>query len=184
MAESKASVQAWLREGITAVKKGDRVQGRKLLEKVLAADERNEQAWLWLSGAVDSAEDRQICLENVLAINPDNALAKKGLAKLAQTPPPEPTTGKTQIVRREYAPLSTASALLYPESQVKTWEWRDPTTVPDQAPTTGYQTQESYHDIWTKDVPMCGYCAHELAPEDGRCPPCKHVLTTMYFLYP
>jgi tetratricopeptide (TPR) repeat protein len=184
MAESEASVQAWLREGITAVKKGDRIQGRELLEKVLAADERSEHAWLWLSGAVDSAEERQICLENVLAINPDNALAKKGLDKLAQAAPPEPTTGKTHIVRREYAPLSTASALLYPESQVKTWEWRDPTAVPDKAPTTGYQAQESYDDIWTKEVPMCGYCARELAPEDSRCTHCKKELQVKYFRYP
>ena len=187
MSESEASVQAWLREGITAVKKGDRVQGRGLLEKVLEADERNEQAWLWLSGAVDSTEERQICLENVLAINPDNALAKKGLAKLAQAKPPKPpkpASGKVQIVRREYAPLSTASALLYPESQVKTWEWRDPTAVQDKAPTTGYQASESYNDIWTKDVPVCGYCAHELAPEDNRCPSCKKELTAKYFRYP
>lgn len=177
-------MQAWLRGGITAVKNGDRVQGRELLEKVIEADERNEQAWLWLSGAVDSAEERQICLENVLAINPDNALAKKGLAKLAQANPPKPAAGKTQIVRREYAPLSTASALLYPESQVKTWEWRDPTAVPDKALTIGYQTNESYDDIWTKDVPMCGYCAHELTPEDSRCPHCKKELTVKYFRYP
>lgn len=184
MSESEASVQAWLKAGITAVKKGDRVQGRELLEKVLAADERNEQAWLWLSGAVESIEDRQICLENVLAINPDNALAKKGLAKLTQANPPKPTSGKTQIVRREYAPLSTASALLYPESQVKTWEWRDPTAVPDQASTTGYQADESYDDVWTKDVPICGYCAFELVPEDSRCPNCKKELVVKHFRYP
>jgi hypothetical protein len=87
-------------------------------------------------------------------------------------------------VRREYAPLSTASALLYPESQVKTWEWRDPTAVPDQAPTVGYKANESYDDIWTKDVPMCGYCAHELTPEDSRCSHCKKQLTVKYFRYP
>ncbi len=184
MSESDASVQAWLRAGITAVKKGDRVQGRELLEKVLAADERNEQAWLWMSGAVDSAEERQICLENVLAINPDNALAKKGLAKLSPGNPPEPDSDRVQIVRREYAPLSTASALLYPESQVKTWEWRDPTAVRDKAPTTGYKTNESYDDIWTKDVPICGYCAHELTPEDSRCPHCKKELVVKFFRYP
>jgi len=177
-------VQAWLRQGITAVKKGDREQGREFLEKVLAVDERSEQAWLWLSGAVDSTEERQICLENVLAINPNNALAQKGLAKLSQAKSPKPSSGKTQIVRREYPPLSTASALLYPESQVKTWEWRDPTAVRDKAPTTGYKANESYDDIWTKDVPMCGYCAHELAAEDSRCPRCKNELMVKYFRYP
>lgn len=181
--ESDASVQAWLRAGITAVNKGDRNQGRALLEKVLAVDERNETAWLWLSAVVETAEDRQLCLENVLAINPDNTLAKKGLAKLSHQEVQPPAAGKTQIVRREYAPVSTAAALLYPESQVKTWEWRDPTAVPNKGITTGYQPSESYNDIWTKDVPLCGYCAQELTPEDGRCPQCKKQLVVKTFRY-
>lgn len=183
MTESGGSVQAWLRAGITAVKKGDRSQGRELLEKVLAVDERNETAWLWLSGAVETAEDRRLCLENVLTINPDNTLAQKGLAKLIQVAPKTTESGKTQIVRREYAPVSTAAALLYPESQVKTWEWRDPTAVANKGITTGYQASESYSDIWTKAVPLCGYCAQELTPEDGRCPQCKKQLVAKSFRY-
>lgn len=171
--------------GITAVKNGNLTQGRELLEAVLAADEENEKAWLWLSGAVETVAERQICLENVLTINPKNALAKKGLAKLAQMAPPEaPGAGTTQIVRREYAPLSTASALLYPDSHIKTWEWRDPTAVSNKAAITGYQSNESYSDIWTKDVPMCGYCAQELMPEESRCPNCKKQLTVSVFRYP
>jgi tetratricopeptide (TPR) repeat protein len=185
MFESEVAVQGWLKAGITAVKNGDRVQGRQLLEQVIAADERNEKAWLWLSGAVETIQERQICLENVLAINPDNRLAQKGLAQLAKTPPArEQEFSKTQVVRREYAPISTAAALLYPESQVKTWEWRDPTAVPNAVPSAGYQTSESYDDIWTKDVPICGYCACELAPEDERCPHCKKKLIARSFRYP
>ena len=184
MTEADGTVQTWLRAGITAVKNGNRSQGRDLLEKVLEVDERNEQAWLWLSGAVETAEERQICLENVLAINPDNALAKKGLAKLAQASHAADGPGKTQIVRREYAPVSTAAALLYPESQVKTWEWRDPTAVPDNRTTTGYRASESYSDVWTQDVPLCGYCAQALSAEDGRCPQCKKQLIVKTFRYP
>lgn len=41
-------------------------------------------AWIWLSYVVDSPEDRQICLENVLLINPTNAYARWGLAQLRQ----------------------------------------------------------------------------------------------------
>ncbi|WP_420628591.1 hypothetical protein [Candidatus Leptofilum sp.] len=183
MSESEQSVQAWLKAGITAVKNGDRVLGRELLEKVLAADERNESAWLWMSGAVKTAKERQICLENVLALNPDNQLAQKGLAKLAQATSSELETGHVQVVKREYEPVSTAAALLYPESQVKTWEWRDPTAVQKQGATPNYQAQESYYDIWTKDTPMCGYCAHELASEDERCPNCKKKLLIRSFRY-
>ena len=180
------SVQERLEAGITAVKSGNLIQGRDLLEAVLEVDERNESAWLWLSGAVETAEERQICLENVLAINPQNALAQKGLAKLAGTALADAQTqaGQVQTVTRTYAPLSTASALLYPESQTKTWEWRDPTAVPDKASTVGYQQNESYHDVWSREGPLCGYCAQELTPEDVRCPQCKNALMVSSFRYP
>jgi hypothetical protein len=71
-----------LNRAIVAAKAGRKVEARQLLEAVLDADERNEQAWLWLSGVVDNDEERTICLENVLSINPDNQAARRGLAML------------------------------------------------------------------------------------------------------
>ena len=71
-----------LNRAIIAAKAGRKAEARQLLEAVLDADERNERAWLWLSGAVDSDEERVICLENVLSINPANQAARKGLAVL------------------------------------------------------------------------------------------------------
>ena len=185
MMPSGDPVQERLVAGITAVKNGDLTQGRDLLESVLEADERNEVAWLWLSGAVETVEEQQLCLENVLAINPQHSLAQKGLAKLqqrAEQAPPE-KTGKSQTITRKYPPLSTAAALLYPESETKTWEWRDPTAVPDKGSTVGYQSDESYDDVWSKDVPLCGYCACELTPEDTQCPQCKKGLIVKSFRY-
>jgi hypothetical protein len=96
-------VGATLRQAIATAKEGRREEARHLLETVLDADERNEQAWLWLSGLVDSDEERAICLENVLAINPSNAAARQGLAALraggwglgparsSSLPPPSPS---------------------------------------------------------------------------------------------
>jgi hypothetical protein len=88
-------VAQWLREGIAAAKAGDAERARDLLLQVVDADEYNEQAWIWLSSVVDDDADRKVCLENVLSINPDNNLAKAGLAHLqsrraASAPPPPP----------------------------------------------------------------------------------------------
>lgn len=98
-----------LRRGIAAAKAGRREEARQILLHIVELDERNEQAWLWLSGAVDGREDRRVCLENVLAINPNNAHAQQGLRHLnrqAAAPPaaeercprcqaPVPSSGKT-----------------------------------------------------------------------------------------
>jgi hypothetical protein len=75
-------IQAALTQAIAAAKAGRRAEARHLLENILDQDERNEQAWLWLSGVVDDQEDRIICLENVLTINRRNETARKGLAAL------------------------------------------------------------------------------------------------------
>lgn len=84
-----------LREGIAAARAGDKEQARRLLLEVTERDERNEEAWLWLSGVVDDPEEMRICLENVLAINPANERARQGLAwvqkRLAQRPPTPPS---------------------------------------------------------------------------------------------
>jgi hypothetical protein len=71
-----------LKEGIAALKTGRKAEARSLLMRVTEQDERNEMAWLWLSGAVDTDGDRRICLENVLAINPNNEAGRRGLASL------------------------------------------------------------------------------------------------------
>jgi hypothetical protein len=71
-----------LEEAIGHIRMGNREHGRQILEEILEKDETNENVWLWLSAAVDSNEDREICLENVLALNPDNIIAQRGLDAL------------------------------------------------------------------------------------------------------
>lgn len=87
MTTSPASDSAvWLKAGIAALKAGDRAQARELLLRVVEVTEDNEVAWLWLSGAMETAVDQRVCLENVLALNPANETAQRGLARLAAQP--------------------------------------------------------------------------------------------------
>ena len=79
-----------LQQGIAAAKTGHKEEARRLLSQAVDLDERNERAWLWLSGVVETTGDRQICLENVLALNPGNTHAQAGLEWLRQNAPPPP----------------------------------------------------------------------------------------------
>jgi hypothetical protein len=87
-----SEVSRLLQEGIAAARAGRPEQARERLLQVIELDDHNEQAWLWLSQAVESDEDRYICMENILSINPNNAVAKAGLEYLRQqgVRPPEP----------------------------------------------------------------------------------------------
>lgn len=85
MAEDTLSFQAvssgsLLREGIAAAKSGERERARDLLVRAVARDETNAAGWLWLSGLLEDLEDRRTCLKKVLALDPGNTHARKGLA--------------------------------------------------------------------------------------------------------
>jgi hypothetical protein len=77
-----------LDEGIASLRIGNKEEARRKLMQIINTDERNEAAWLYLSEAVESDEDREICLENALTINPTNERAETELkslkAKMAQ----------------------------------------------------------------------------------------------------
>ena len=187
---SEADVDDLLREAITAVKRGDKENGRVLLMQLLEIDERNEQAWLWLSGAVEDKEERIICLENVLAINPENKLAQKGLARFGSAHPQDTATTQEKpkssnriVTIKEEVPVSPASAILYPERHVKKVEWNDPT--PDFQPTEqiGFVSDDSYDDVWSRQVDICGYCAHEVEFDARKCPHCRRNLIVKRYQY-
>ncbi|MFZ0546584.1 MAG: hypothetical protein WAM60_14150 [Candidatus Promineifilaceae bacterium] len=194
---------AWLLiEGIQAAQQGEKDRARTLLLRVIEQDEKNERAWLWLSGVVESDEDRRICLENVLAINPDNLPAQQGLAQLrekgatAENPSVPPTTSEltrevtqedeTDVVeyhfRKELPPISPAAAVLYPERQVMEMRWQEKTNL-HTIPAVSYESKTAYDDIWEKETEICAYCAHEVAYDEKRCSQCGRKLTTSRFRF-
>jgi hypothetical protein len=75
-------LQQKLRMGIDAARRGDKAAAQLLLRQVVAADPQNELGWMWLASAVDSLDERRVCLENALRINPNNTRAREALRRL------------------------------------------------------------------------------------------------------
>jgi hypothetical protein len=84
-----------LQQAITAIKSGDKKTGQQLLAEVIKSDPGNENAWLWMSDVVEHDENRLYCLRQVLLINPNNQIAKKGLAILRDKKKDEDESSKT-----------------------------------------------------------------------------------------
>ena len=77
--------EEYLKQAIEAIKSGDKATGKRLLiDEVIRTNPRNEQAWLWMTQAVEADEDRMNYLRHVLKINPNNEAAKRGLTALEQ----------------------------------------------------------------------------------------------------
>lgn len=72
------------------------------------ADPNNEQAWLWRASAAPEPRDALFCLAAVLALNPENPVAKHGIeqisAAVAAESPPEPQTITPSLTSDEYKP--------------------------------------------------------------------------------
>ena len=179
----RATVEAHLQAGIAAVKARRLEEARELLLRVIDEDETNEPAWLWLSGAVTTDDERRICLENVLVLNPNNGAARKGLARLAGTPasPAEAEPGIV-IVRKTVQPPSPAGAILYPERLVRTWQERDATTF-TRISAVGYKATSSYDDVWNRNDDICAYCAVEVDEAMDRCGACGRNLLRYTYRY-
>lgn len=97
------NVEGLIREGVAALKAGRKDEAFEILTRATEVDERNEDAWLWLSAVVDNLENQQICLENVLAINPGNERALQGLNMIQR-----------KLEARQHAALEDAPAVAPP----------------------------------------------------------------------
>lgn len=179
---SQIQVQDWLERGIRAAKRGEQEQARNLLMAVIETDEENESAWLWLSGVVDDPEDKRICLENVLYLNPSSEPAQKGLAILKSRIKPASEDNSKQKITRVIEPISPAAAVLYPERQIQDWTWSDSTDL-RQVTSIGLKGSSRFDDVWEKDFPICAYCAEEISLDDKKCPNCRRNLTNSQYRY-
>lgn len=71
-----------LQAAISAARSGRELWARELFLEIVAAEPRNELAWLWLVGLLDRLEDQIEACEKVLEINPANTSAQKHLRQL------------------------------------------------------------------------------------------------------
>jgi tetratricopeptide (TPR) repeat protein len=168
------TVQERLRAGIAAAKAGQRERARDLLMCVVEQDEENLAAWLWLSGVVDSLDDREVCLENALELDPGNEAARKGLAWVRQkkgTPPPpspqpslpaalpSPDAGRGSPPSTKRA-ASTAGAVL-------SGEFEQRYSIPKSALAPASVDNEFDNEY------LCPYCARPTRPGDNKCRSCR-----------
>lgn len=124
--ESTESAAELLRAGIAAAKAGQREQARTLLLRVTELDERNLTAWLWLGGLLDRLEDREICLENVLTLDPANETARKGLLAVRQQLAEQLLRDGITAAKsgqRERASELLRQAVARDETNVSAWLW-------------------------------------------------------------
>jgi tetratricopeptide (TPR) repeat protein len=179
---SRDQIEDWLERGITAFKEGESALARDLLLAVVEKDEKNESAWLWLSEVVESPEDKEICLRNVLVLNPENQLAQQRIGRFTSQHEISQGGEKHSSYTIEIEPVSPAAAILYPERLSREYDFSDSIEI-TQVESVGLKNHSKYDDVWERNYPICSYCAGEITLDARRCPTCKRKLYTSEFLY-
>ncbi len=73
-----------LLDAIDLIEAGRKAEARPILRGLIRENSDFEDAWLWMSVAVDSVDQSIVSLENVLRINPSNTRAAEALYRLRQ----------------------------------------------------------------------------------------------------
>lgn len=92
-----------LLDAIELIKADRRTEAMPILRTIIREDSNFEDAWLWMSVAVDEIDQSIICLDNVLRINPDNLDASTALYHLRQA---DLRVEKKRARLRQYRDLS------------------------------------------------------------------------------
>ena len=74
-----ASVEDLLQAGQAAFDGGDRSSAHELWRAAAVADPYDERVWLAMLKVLTGDEDREVCLENIIAINPLNTESRREL---------------------------------------------------------------------------------------------------------
>lgn len=83
MSEGDASARIdRLMDAIDLIKADRREEARGVLRDLIRENGDFEDAWLWMSVAVDSLDQSSVCLDNVLRVNPANSGAAGALYRL------------------------------------------------------------------------------------------------------
>jgi len=76
-----------LNRAVALIKAGNKPAALSILKEVIQANPRDEDAWLWLYSCVDEADQKIVCLQKALEINPSNQQAQRALQKLTGLKP-------------------------------------------------------------------------------------------------
>jgi hypothetical protein len=106
-----------MKDGRSAYNKGDRKLAHDSWRQAAMIEPYNEQVWLALLDVLTKKEDRQVCLQNILSINPMNIQARRMLRayeveEQRETHKREKTKQRVKAVKRQRGVLVRRAILM------------------------------------------------------------------------
>jgi len=173
MSMSEPRLRTLLRQAEKAKEAGKRAAAAQLYREILEEAPEVSEAWLGLGEVTPDGAERQRAYEQVLALEPDNALAQ---AALAGKPLPESVPTAEEERERE-----TAVAAAKPLAQLYV-EASSPTQVDEDVLLYCYRhpDRETSLRCYNCNRPICINCANK-TPVGYICPECLHNLEEKFY---
>jgi hypothetical protein len=73
-----------LTSAISAIKIGDQVKARSLLNSAISDNPDDDRAWQWLAVVAETADEQKRCLYRALSINPNNDTVRQALLQFPE----------------------------------------------------------------------------------------------------
>jgi twitching motility two-component system response regulator PilG len=123
-----------LAEALESARLGDKENARQLAWLSLRRNPRRESAWLLLASLVESREDQEMCLRQVLSVDPGHSFAGAWLAKLLRL---EESAQRARLSFQEVTgeiPLAPPALSALPAIALEAAEPVEPTPAPPARP--------------------------------------------------
>lgn len=82
-AETRSPIHRLL-DAVELIQTNRKSEAIPILRQLIGENNNFEEAWLWMSVAVESMDQSMICLDNVLRINPRNEAALRAMLRLRE----------------------------------------------------------------------------------------------------
>jgi hypothetical protein len=74
-----------LMEAINLAKSGNKAEAARILSNILKEQPENEAAWLWLASCLKTNQQKIYCLNQALALNPENQTTQKAIHRIKES---------------------------------------------------------------------------------------------------
>ncbi|MDF1515038.1 MAG: hypothetical protein P1S60_14600 [Anaerolineae bacterium] len=172
----KRIIQTAYDKGVQAVAAGDHATAVEHLMKVVERDESNLSVWRLLYQVVETSEDQEVCLNNILILDPSDKEARSQLDTLVQNHNTTSENHWSEEVTASEEPDTFIAPTLAGDILGEAYKVKHTTQVPD----IGLELNPVSVDLWTtyEDELRCPYCVSPTTEKHRRCPECGKRLWT------
>jgi hypothetical protein len=100
-AEESQNHDLMFHEALEAAHAGDKARARDWLTRLLKERQDNVEYWIWMSAVVGTPKEGVFCLKEALRLDPQNVIARKGLAILGALEPDQSLVVPAEYQKRD-----------------------------------------------------------------------------------